>query len=96
MLRAAFGCRPIGGPSVENCAPSSAPKVLTSRQRQILDLVLVGHPSKNIAADLGISQRKRLLPPVPKDRARCRVCLPGDDERMSTFRVCSCQGRRLR
>jgi hypothetical protein len=30
---------------------------LTSRQRQILDLVLVGHPSKNIAADLGISQR---------------------------------------
>jgi hypothetical protein len=27
---------------------------LTSRQRQILDLV--GHPSKNIAADLGISQ----------------------------------------
>ena len=30
---------------------------LTSSQRQILDLVLVGHPSKNIAADLGISQR---------------------------------------
>jgi DNA-binding CsgD family transcriptional regulator len=30
---------------------------LTSRQRQILNLVLVGHPSKNIAADLGISQR---------------------------------------
>ena len=30
---------------------------LTSRQRQILDLVLAGHPSKNIAADLGISQR---------------------------------------
>jgi two-component system CheB/CheR fusion protein len=30
---------------------------LTMRQRQILDLVLVGHPSKNIAADLGISQR---------------------------------------
>jgi two-component system, chemotaxis family, CheB/CheR fusion protein len=28
-----------------------------SRQRQILDLVLAGHPSKNIAADLGISQR---------------------------------------
>jgi DNA-binding CsgD family transcriptional regulator len=28
---------------------------LTSRQRQILDLVLAGHPSKNIAADLGIS-----------------------------------------
>jgi two-component system CheB/CheR fusion protein len=30
---------------------------LTVRQRQILDLVLAGHPSKNIAADLGISQR---------------------------------------
>jgi two-component system CheB/CheR fusion protein len=30
---------------------------LTSRQLEILDLVLAGHPSKNIAADLGISQR---------------------------------------
>jgi two-component system CheB/CheR fusion protein len=30
---------------------------LTARERQILDLVLAGHPSKNIAADLGISQR---------------------------------------
>ena len=30
---------------------------LTSRQKQILDMVLAGHPSKNIAADLGISQR---------------------------------------
>ncbi len=30
---------------------------LTSRQRQIMDLVLAGQPSKNIAADLGISQR---------------------------------------
>lgn len=30
---------------------------LTTRQRQILDMVLAGHPSKNIAADLGISQR---------------------------------------
>jgi two-component system CheB/CheR fusion protein len=30
---------------------------LTTRQRQILDLVLAGYPSKNIAADLGISQR---------------------------------------
>ena len=32
-------------------------KGLTKRQRQILELVLAGHPSKNIAADLGISQR---------------------------------------
>ncbi|MEO6152316.1 MAG: response regulator [Croceibacterium sp.] len=30
---------------------------LTPRQREIMDLVLSGHPSKNIAADLGISQR---------------------------------------
>jgi two-component system, chemotaxis family, CheB/CheR fusion protein len=30
---------------------------LTARQRQILDLVLTGAPSKNIAADLHISQR---------------------------------------
>jgi two-component system CheB/CheR fusion protein len=30
---------------------------LTPRQRQIMDLVLAGHPSKNIAADLDISQR---------------------------------------
>jgi two-component system CheB/CheR fusion protein len=30
---------------------------LTTRQRQIMELVLAGHPSKNIATDLGISQR---------------------------------------
>lgn len=30
---------------------------LTTRQQQVMDLVLAGHPSKNIAADLGISQR---------------------------------------
>jgi two-component system, chemotaxis family, CheB/CheR fusion protein len=30
---------------------------LTRRQRQIMEMVLAGHPSKNIAADLGISQR---------------------------------------
>jgi two-component system CheB/CheR fusion protein len=30
---------------------------LTPRQREIMDLVLAGHASKNIAADLGISQR---------------------------------------
>ncbi|MCS3515492.1 MULTISPECIES: response regulator transcription factor [Pseudomonas] len=30
---------------------------LTARQRQILGMVLDGHPSKNIAVDLGISQR---------------------------------------
>ena len=30
---------------------------LTARQRQVMDLVLAGQPSKNIAADLGVSQR---------------------------------------
>jgi two-component system, chemotaxis family, CheB/CheR fusion protein len=30
---------------------------LTRRQHQIMELVLSGHPNKNIAADLGISQR---------------------------------------
>lgn len=30
---------------------------LTERQRTVLDLVLAGYPSKNIAADLGVSQR---------------------------------------
>lgn len=30
---------------------------LTARQRQIMEMVLAGHPSKNIAADLHISQR---------------------------------------
>jgi two-component system CheB/CheR fusion protein len=30
---------------------------LTARQRQIMEMVLAGHPSKNIAADLRISQR---------------------------------------
>ncbi len=30
---------------------------LTARQREIMAMVLDGHPSKNIAADLGISQR---------------------------------------
>lgn len=30
---------------------------LTTRQLEVMDMVLAGHPSKNIAADLGISQR---------------------------------------
>lgn len=30
---------------------------LTVRQRQVMEMVLAGHPSKNIAADLGVSQR---------------------------------------
>ena len=38
-------------------AASASVASLTARQHQILDLVLAGHPSKNIAADLGVSQR---------------------------------------
>jgi two-component system CheB/CheR fusion protein len=30
---------------------------LTQREHEIMDMVLAGHPNKNIAADLGISQR---------------------------------------
>ena len=30
---------------------------LTARQREIMDMILAGNPNKNIAADLGISQR---------------------------------------
>jgi two-component system CheB/CheR fusion protein len=30
---------------------------LTHREHQIMDMVLAGHPSKNIASDLGLSQR---------------------------------------
>jgi len=30
---------------------------LSPRQRQVMDLVLAGHPNKIIAAELGISQR---------------------------------------
>ena len=39
----------------ENAATQVAE--LTPRQRQIMDMVLAGHPSKNIAVDLGVSQR---------------------------------------
>lgn len=38
-------------------AASSHLATLTKRQHQIMQMVLAGHPSKNIAADLGISQR---------------------------------------
>ena len=30
---------------------------LTNRQKQIMEMVLLGQPSKNIAADLGVSRR---------------------------------------
>ncbi|QGM46041.1 chemotaxis protein CheB [Methylocystis heyeri] len=46
------------GPSYERRTAAAAQlDGLTKRQREILKLVLAGHPSKNIAADLGVSQR---------------------------------------
>jgi len=38
-------------------AAATVLSTLTTRQQQIMQLVIDGHPSKNIAADLGISQR---------------------------------------
>jgi two-component system CheB/CheR fusion protein len=46
-----------GQASERHAAAAEVLAGLTTRQRQILDLVIAGHPSKNIAADLGISQR---------------------------------------
>jgi two-component system CheB/CheR fusion protein len=46
-----------GRPSAAREQAISLVAGLTTRQRQIMDLVMAGHPSKNIAADLGISQR---------------------------------------
>ena len=43
--------------SVLRQAAASRIAGLTRRERQIMELVLAGHPNKNIAADLGISQR---------------------------------------
>jgi len=45
----------VDGPVAANAAVGVPG--LTQRQSEVLQLVLAGHPSKNIAADLGISQR---------------------------------------
>jgi two-component system CheB/CheR fusion protein len=49
--------RQSGENSVARDAAIAHLKDLTRRQKQVMALVLAGHPSKNIAADLGISQR---------------------------------------
>ncbi len=43
--------------SVERLAATERLATLTPRQRQVMAMVLDGHPSKNIAADLNLSQR---------------------------------------
>jgi len=40
-----------------HAAAAGSIAALTRRQRDVMAMVLAGHPSKNIAADLGISQR---------------------------------------
>jgi FixJ family two-component response regulator len=49
--------RDLAGVSAARDTAVSRVASLTVRQRQIMDLVLAGQPSKNIAADLKISQR---------------------------------------
>jgi two-component system CheB/CheR fusion protein len=49
-----------GGPATQGEAAAEARRrldSLTTRQKAVLDLVLAGNPSKNIAADLSVSQR---------------------------------------
>ena len=51
---------------------------LTSRERDIMERVLAGDPSKNIAADLGISQRtveKHRASVMKKTRSKCLPAL---------------------
>jgi two-component system CheB/CheR fusion protein len=57
LKRALDHARDSGKLSASRDAAATQVASLTTRQRQILELVLAGHPSKNIAADLGISQR---------------------------------------
>jgi DNA-binding CsgD family transcriptional regulator len=52
-------CLQLQSANVSACRQTATRQLadLTTRQRQVMDLVIAGHPSKNIAADLGISQR---------------------------------------
>ncbi|MGL6043530.1 MAG: response regulator transcription factor [Sandaracinobacteroides sp.] len=57
ILRALSVGRAAAARVTDRCEASHHFEALTVRQRQIMTLVLSGHPSKNIATDLGISQR---------------------------------------
>ena len=58
-LRAELQSLQLRSADASMCRQTAARQVsgLTLRQRQVMDLVIAGHPSKNIAVDLGISQR---------------------------------------
>ena len=49
--------RDAGERATWQAAAASSIAALSSRERQVMNMVLAGHPSKNIAADLGLSQR---------------------------------------
>ena len=55
--RAWFGDRSRNIWNLDHEAAASRLHDLTPRQRQVMDLILAGHPNKNIAADIGVSQR---------------------------------------
>jgi two-component system CheB/CheR fusion protein len=55
--RAVSGANAGRGPSVAGDAIARKLATLTARQKMVLTMVMAGEPSKNIAADLGISQR---------------------------------------
>jgi FixJ family two-component response regulator len=57
VMRALANGRAASGKAINRGEAEHHFEALTVRQRQIMILVLAGHPSKNIAADLGISQR---------------------------------------
>ncbi|MBC7522754.1 MAG: response regulator transcription factor [Sandarakinorhabdus sp.] len=57
IMRALEGGRLAWGKAADRGEALNHFEALTPRQRQIMALVLSGHPSKNIASELGISQR---------------------------------------
>ena len=57
VARALDHSRDASAQSARHAEAAASIAGLTSRQRDVMGMVLAGHPSKNIAADLGISQR---------------------------------------
>ena len=49
--------RTAGRESARHLAAAASIAGLTGRQREVMTMVVAGHPNKNIAADLGISKR---------------------------------------